>query len=286
MTSLAKQTPFAIIHMKKLIKIVLSFGVVASIIYVVYAMNVLSSMKKDSFPRTILETNNPLESISKNQTVPQPEVTSTVSKGITTTATSPLDGIDQADARDNIQWHADKGHFTEDDLRAYESYTDDALTALSNNNDIRATQVLGDRFFDRGDKDAAVNLYYLAAAQGSSAILLTLSHLAEPPHQVGETPEERKIIYRDSVIESLAILKTMAVRGDIRTSALGIETQKKSYETLAKEPLILSQDDLKKIDMRAQEIYNDLQKKRYELGLGEFDNSTSKMERLLYEFFY
>lgn len=257
--------------------------VVLSVAFVIYASYFGAGYKQQySFAKEIIDSSSPIV------TAELPPVAEFRSDSVeaSRSPSSPLDGISAADARDNIFWYSERGHFGSDELSAYSAYDDKTLQEMIKNHDMRATEAMGNKLIDRGDIGGAIELFYLAAAQGSSGILLNLSHLTEPPHKVGETAVERKEVYRNSVIESLAILKTMSIRGDIRMAALGMDTQKKSYETLAKEPLVISKDELAYIDRRGQEIYADLQRKRYELGLGDFDNSTSKVERLLYEFFY
>ncbi len=257
--------------------------VVLSVAFVIYASYFSAGYKQqDSFAKEIIDRPSPIV------TAEPPPVAEFRSDSVEDgrLPSSPLDGISTADARDNIFWYSERGHFGSDELSAYSAYDDKTLQEMIKNHDMRAAEAMGNKLIDRGDIGGAIDLFYLAAAQGSSGILLNLSHLTEPPHKVGETTAERKEVYRNSVIESLAILKTMSIRGDIRMAALGMETQKKSYETLAKEPLVLLEVDLKYIDRRGQEIYDDLQHKRYELGLGDFDNSTSKVEQLLYKYFY
>lgn len=94
------------------------------------------------------------------------------------------------------------------------------------------------------------------------------------------------MVYRQSVLESLALMKTASLRGDIRNAASGIKSIKQLYEAQAKESLVLSPNDESYIEVRGQDIYDQLQRQRHELGLGEFDNSTSKIEKLLFEFMY
>lgn len=200
--------------------------------------------------------------------------------------TSPLDSITSADARDNIQWHADKGYFTEEDLSAYQSYSDDELNSLIKNGDVRAMDLMARKMVEQNMPETATVLYWMAAVHGSSASLRNLAFLAEPDYKLGETTEEHKIVYRQSVIESLALMQTAALRGDIRNAAQGVKSVKQLYESQSKEQLVLSSAEQLRIETRSQEIYEQLQKQRRELGLGEFDNSISKVERLLYEFMY
>lgn len=200
-------------------------------------------------------------------------------------ASSPLDSVTPADARDNIHWHADKGYFTEDDLSAYQSYSDDDLNNLIKSGDVRAMDLQARRLVDKKMSEAAKVLYWMAAVHGSTASLKSIALLSEPDYKLGETVEEHNVVFRQSVIESLALMQTASLRGDIRNAAQGIKSLKQLYEYQAKAQLVLSPDENLYIESRGQEIYEQLQRQRRELGLGEFDNSTSKVEQLLYEFF-
>lgn len=244
------------------------------------------------FGYSVFSVKEPLE----GKMVGDPEVTSiTVTQekpaeqksdqSVTLLASSPLDGVTPADARDNIQWHTDKGYFTEEDLSAYQSYSDDDLNSLIKNGDVRAMDLQARKLVEKKMLEAAKVLYWMAAVHGSSAGLRSLAFLSEPDYKLGETVEEHNVAYRQSVIESLALMQTASLRGDIRNAAQGVKSIKQLYESQAKAPLALSSEEQFYIENRGQEIYEQLQRQRRDLGLGDFDNSTSKVERLLYDFF-
>lgn len=186
-----------------------------------------------------------------------------------------------ADSYDNIQWHADRGYFSEDEQETYRNYDLPTLEAMSKNGDTHALSELGDRHIEQGDIKNAEKYYWDAAAAGSTAVLGKLAHIStEPEFSLNETREERSALRKAGTIEALAILKLSATRGDYNASIGVAKTIKSGYEILEKKPLILSDEELMIIDSRAAEIYRDLQNSRQEMGLNDFDNSSSK---ILYE---
>ena len=49
------------------------------------------------------------------------------------------------------------------------------------------------------------------------------------------------------------------------------------YKVRYKQELVISQKQLDKIDLRAKAIYDELERERHALGLGDFDNSTPEV---------
>ncbi len=253
-----------------------------------YSALLLIQKPKDGFAKSILESQStPNET---NEKLPDTQPADTVTTSNQTEKKWPLDGLSQADAYENMQWHKDRGNFTEQEAAAYQGYSDETLQQLINTHDILATTVMADRLLDRRERNRARETYYLAAVQGSTAALVSLSILAEPDHELGETLEDRKVIHRHATIERLAIFKTLAMRGDIRGAASRIQSLKDRYPLMTLytdgQELVLSPEEQTYIDERAVQLYDELQENRYRIGLGEFDNSTSRVEQLLYNFMY
>ncbi len=175
------------------------------------------------------------------------------------------------------RWDEDHGYFPEQDEATYKSYSDSVLDDLAKKGDATALQVLGSRFVHEGDIKKAQLYFWDAAAIGSTTALDHLAGLAEPLPTPGETKEMRKVLVRQSTLESLAIYKLAALRGDPRISAVGIRGVETIYRASGEGSLELSLQELQFVDQRSQDLYRDLQARRTELGLDSFNNSTPRM---------
>ncbi|MEN0039381.1 MAG: hypothetical protein AAGC78_20065 [Cellvibrio sp.] len=154
------------------------------------------------------------------------------------------------------------------DEKIYEAYDVATLESLSNNGDIRAMHHLAERYartyIDKGDSDKGFELrnqlYVKAAIYGSTDALLRLGFAA----YTGML--KSSLQGRELALESLAYYEVAAIRGDRFGKVLMSDLPVKENE------LVLTDADHAYIETRAEEIYQDLQRKRHDLGLGEFDN--------------
>lgn len=152
--------------------------------------------------------------------------------------------------------------------KVYESYDTGTLENLANSGDVRAMLQLARRyaeeFIAKGDADKGFELrnelYFKAAVYGSTGALLQLGLAAN----TGSLKSSKK--GRELALEPLAYYEVAAMRGDrlakLRLSDLSIQGN----------DLILNDADYTYIETRAEEIYQDFQRQRHDLGLGEFDN--------------
>lgn len=160
-----------------------------------------------------------------------------------------------------LEWQDDK---------IYESYDITTLESLSNSGDVRAMTHLAERyakdFIDKGEPDKGFelrnHLYFKAASYGSTDALLKLG-LAAYTGTLRSPLQGREL-----ALEALAYYEVAAVRGDRFGKLLLGSLPVKENE------LVLTDADSAYIETRAEEIYQDLQRKRRELGLGEFDNDV------------
>lgn len=156
------------------------------------------------------------------------------------------------------------------DEKIYESYDIATLESLSNNGDVRAMTHLAERyakdFIDKGEPDKGFELrnqlYFKAASYGSTDALLKLGLAAN----TGTL--KSRFQGRELALEALAYYEVAAIRGDRFGKVLLGSLPVRENE------LALTDADYAYIETRAEEIYQGLQHKRHELGLGEFDNEV------------
>lgn len=191
--------------------------------------------------------------------------------------------ITYADYLDNLQWHSDRGYNSLEDQAIYRDYERATLEGMAKNGDTLALNELATRLINEGAREQAKEALWTAVVLGDSAALLNLSSLSERYASVEETIEVRKAVDRQGKLESLAVARVAAIRGDIAMSKLAINSVKTRYQVSYNEALELTQDELDLIKDRAAEIYQNLQAKRTELGLGDFDNSTPEIAKELYK---
>ncbi len=172
-------------------------------------------------------------------------------------------------------WLERRGYLGPEDERAYGSYSDEILIALAKNNDLRAIMFLADKAIKAPNKDLAykpeeiekriakANAYWtLGAALGSTT---ALDYIALYMNRGLDAPEARPV-----VLNIMAIYKTIEMRGDMDLS-------KSSREHFVRErSVVLTQEEQQFVKDQANVIYQDLENRRRELGLGEFDNSMSE----------
>lgn len=183
-------------------------------------------------------------------------------------------GMTKADFNVVDNWRVERGYFNLLDNDDYKQYDEQTLKKLSDGSDMHAMQLLADLLHSRSNFKDAVALYKKSALYGSTFALRFLvgeegrRSLIEIDElgNMNQTPEEKK----KRVLTSLAYAKVAEMRGD---SDAYFKTL--IAPTLANPGQIpLTDEDYAKIQPLAQQIYNDLQKQRNELGLGEFDNSV------------
>jgi len=162
------------------------------------------------------------------------------------------------------KWAISRGYTYFIDNDEYKTYSKEVLQKLADTGDIRAMQTLAE-LVQRNEHDRAINLYNLAAVYGSTKSLGDLSGWAASTSVALDDINDKK----SKTIEAMAYIKVAAMRGD---NFLYI-TDMQSPQTANPSNISMTEDDYAKVKVLAQQIYDDLQKKRDELGLGAFDNS-------------
>lgn len=167
------------------------------------------------------------------------------------------------------EWFSSKGYFTTEDSAVYESYSDETLKSLGKQGDLLALDLLISKAVKAGNEKAAKQYITIAAVYGSTTPLGSLAFFTFPGHSNNLTEAGRRI----SALETLAVTKVIEIRGD-RSLAKSTHTSLfNSYKRIYSSDLVISDDEQKYVDSRAQEIYDQLQKIRHEVGLGDFDNT-------------
>ncbi len=180
-----------------------------------------------------------------------------------------------------IAWYTSRGY--EYDLHfdaqghllptLYETYDKEALELLGEGGDIRALQALAGKADNLDEAD-----YFLekAAIYNSTAALgrIGSGHSTHASLRAHSMPlEEQKSLY----IEAMAYYEASQIRGDWKPLLdIGDHTRKLAGG-------LLTEADKPHIQKRAREIYDDLQARRYELGLGDFDNTVPEAVMRDYE---
>ena len=189
------------------------------------------------------------------------------------------------------EWRFARGYLPPDaekEQNVYNSYAEDALRVLAKDGDITALHGLADRY---GDLDyirshgidvlsvSKIRDGFLtdAAIRGSTRALMEISLQYESEYaSKAESLEEKKA----AEVEKLAIRKVAYLRGDPESYLSGLKISKSVYG------VDIGDDEKERIDIRAKEIYGQLQERRKNLGLDGFDNSVPEVVKNFYESIY
>lgn len=168
-------------------------------------------------------------------------------------------------------WFTERGYSSwSGNPNEYSSYNEETLKKLADGGDIRAMDALGKLYLDTAHAadyglNAAIPLYTKAAIYGSTDALQSLGVSKEIRGYLrADTDEARKV----EALEVLSIYNVSALRGDKFPN----DTVAAAF--ISNNSIVLTEADQQKINERSLQIYNDLQQKRRDLGLGDFDNSV------------
>ncbi|PUA28528.1 MAG: hypothetical protein B0W54_19000 [Cellvibrio sp. 79] len=173
-----------------------------------------------------------------------------------------------------VRWDDERGYISGNDMQIYQSYSEETLKDLSDSGDVKAMIMLGSYYIQKENKpEESAAQYHKAAVYGATSVFADLASKAQIDalsNETDKTDEGREQV----VTEVMALYKVVAMRGDPRGSTANINAYQEVYKVRYKQELSLGEDQLNKIDLRAKAIYDELQKERHQLGLGDFDNST------------
>ncbi len=164
------------------------------------------------------------------------------------------------------QWEFNRGYIQRGSSKEleYASYDLETLEKLAESGDMLAMTTLAERYALKGDAKAMHIAQLKAAVLGSTYVFMGLGTTQENIYNENKNSDSGK----KYVIETLALYKTAALRGDenfeLNIARLFIEKNK----------LQITEDDREKIKQRASKMYEELQSARHNSGLGDFDNSV------------
>jgi|GEM_PF-3498607 len=172
-----------------------------------------------------------------------------------------------AEAAEVNDWFRAHGRYSTDD--DYSGYNQSTLETLADGGDIQAMHALSRMYLDsehiideRYGFDGANKQLSNAAVHGSTQAFTELAIFKEAQFYSGEKDLAAK---RAAGLEIMSLYRAQELRGDRWASlSQGFEFNKKLAPTA---------EESRAIDARAKEIIDDLQNRRQELGLGNFDNS-------------
>jgi hypothetical protein len=251
--------------------------VAVCIAYSLYTMRMLHSVPADPLVETVLASKpiKPISSVTNMAT----NVTNLATTAAPATQSKPPISMTPAEHADLIGWNEEQGYTSKEEDDLYASYDQATLEKLVENRDITAIialDALESKALERGEREKALQYVWHAAALGSTPAFSRIASLLAPgPERTGNIND-----YKPEIIKAFAIYKVAAMRGDLRTATVSMKSKKEIYEMRGK--LELSPEDLQQIDAQAQKYYADLQALRYQLGLGDFKNSTPKFLKDMY----
>lgn len=164
--------------------------------------------------------------------------------------------------------------------KAYEEqYTEKQLIELSENGDMIATDALTSLYISQGrDAKIIVPLLKRGIIQGSfSSISAMATHYNSESLFVASSAEEAKA----NLKESLAYLTLLDLRGVGKAKANDVtrKVYTSTYNERHPNAESISDADEQYIRERAQQLYDDYQAERQQLGLGDFDNDMPEEAR-------
>lgn len=167
--------------------------------------------------------------------------------------------------------NAERGYISLEEEKLYESYPGSALQEMGKNGDIHALRELGLRAAKERDYKLSFSYFESAAIYGSTITLGYLSSEYEMTNQLYLDSKNGK----RALMGALAYLQVAELRGDYNNSDL-IEKYLSNYSAHSSgtyDEVKLDENDLQKVEENARQIYETMEKRRIELGLGPFDNS-------------
>lgn len=185
---------------------------------------------------------------------------------------------DKAQLEQLFRWKAEHGWFdllSEDFNGApdYRNYSQDVLEKLAVEGDLRALHTLARKPMPTVERKGILTK---AATYGSTFALIQIANgITSQKDFIPNPTEENK---RLAIVDALAYVEVVKMRGDT--------TEGKEKATIIQnvyhfEP---SESENRLIQEKAQSIYNDLNSKRRELGLDEFDNSVPPLIEAYHRF--
>lgn len=197
---------------------------------------------------------------------------------------------DAKDAAITSDWMTRLGKLTHQERADYAHYDEKTLIALADQGDTKAMDVLTNLYIQRGiytDDNRAKAWKYAekGAIYGLVSTTLTLAQLTLDPPDFLKSDEpnlfadEKNSHYK--LIEALALIQTISLRGDDHLSEIMKKSNLDTYNLNYNASVELTALDEAAIKQRAHEIYGEWQKKRLELGLGDFEAPPTSVKKYM-----
>jgi|GEM_PF-4968599 len=174
--------------------------------------------------------------------------------------------LDDYQADKIIQFNSSRGYFDESQLVEYSAYNLPTLESLAKSGDVKAIQLLAMERLKQGEVEASFQLWLDAAVYGSTQALNLAAGDKFASFFIAEDLSEKEV----HLIEAFALIHVSKRRGD------HIATD--SYIQLMKDirRIDLTSEQEKKISEKADQLYEELENRRKDIGLGPFDNHVPK----------
>lgn len=173
------------------------------------------------------------------------------------------------------KWFAARGNYSffgPESLSDYQGYDLETLTRLSDAGDIKAMHVLADRANNFADLRS---ILFKASIYGSTEALIQLGSLNE--NDEGNLKTKPVEVQKAKILTALAYYEVAQIRGDWWGNIASGKSLIERYK------VNLTEQDKLFIKNLSEQIYNDLQLRRSELGLGKFDNNVPDSVIKFYE---
>ncbi|HSC66490.1 MAG TPA: hypothetical protein VLC79_02280 [Cellvibrio sp.] len=169
------------------------------------------------------------------------------------------------------KWRESRGYFSDTDYRTYENYGIETVKRLASEGDLKAIRTLAVMYLKDRDPELVVTTLREAAVWGSTEALILVGMIKNPHGDNSRfNGPDGELLYKEEMLESLAIFKAASIRGDRAVDERVTEARSK---------VTLTADDDEYIEQRGAEIYNEMAEKRKTLGLGPFDDSVPQQVR-------
>ncbi|QEY17173.1 hypothetical protein D0C16_15015 [Cellvibrio sp. KY-GH-1] len=181
---------------------------------------------------------------------------------------------DEASKAKIMSWFSARGNYSfygPDEKRDIQNYDLETLKKLSDSGDIRAMHELANR---AETIEGANSILYRAAIFGSTAAISQIGSSIESWQNIDQLPDDQRNAF---IVEALAHYEAATLRGDWWGSINDGGSLKRRYSYQPDE------HDMARIRNRAKEIYDELQRQRTDLGLGDFDNTVPDEVMKFYE---
>ena len=166
-------------------------------------------------------------------------------------------------------WFNRVGYSTKE-FEVYRNYSDSTLESMSNNGDIVALHIMGERKLKEGDIDSAKMYAEKGITYGSLASIKSMGDFSDPSVSMRRLSIEG---VKPALIKTLAYYSLLGMRGDPHDAFLFKSTLLDAFKNNYNVASALSVDDEKAIEDQASELYQKYQSERLKLGLGDFENN-------------